>query len=51
MIAQVLADWSAWNGVEPVSFSIVARIQGWARVVAGGIALVTFWLLWRLVKS
>lgn len=49
MIAQILADWSDWMGVEPVEFSIVARISAWSRVAAVAAAAVALWLLWRLI--
>src|SRR5690606_39190094 len=49
MIAQILADWSDWMGVEPVEPSIVARISAWSRVAAVAAAAVALWLPWRLI--
>lgn len=51
MIAQILADWSDWNEVEPVGFSIVARASAWSGIFVGAIAAVTLWLLWRLTSG
>jgi CubicO group peptidase (beta-lactamase class C family) len=51
MIAQILADWSEWNDVEPVGFSIVARVSSWSRIAIGVIATLTLWLLWQLATG
>lgn len=51
MIGQILADWSEWNDVEPVGFSIVARVSAASRVAIAVFALVTTSLLWRLATG
>lgn len=51
MIAQILADWSEWQSVEPVGFSIVAKVSAWSRIVVAAIGAATFWLVWRLASG